>query len=102
MFRRAKLLFVGIDAGVPERAIAGAVLVASISLTDGRGGPRCSRCGRRRAAGAAPEPTGQDATVTIERLNPPGLHQPPCYHHVTVVDAGRTAYLAGHCPLSET
>jgi len=40
--------------------------------------------------------------VTIERLNPPGLHQSPGYHHVTVVDAGRTAYLAGQCPLDET
>ena len=37
--------------------------------------------------------------MTIERLNPPELHQPPGYHHVTVVDACRTAYLAGQCPL---
>lgn len=35
----------------------------------------------------------------IERLNPVGLHQPPGYHHVTVVSAGPTAYLAGQCPL---
>lgn len=42
---------------------------------------------------------GQDGAVTIERLNPPGVHQPPGYHHVTIVDAGRTAYLAGQCPL---
>ena len=41
----------------------------------------------------------QDATVSIERLNPPELHQPPGYHHVTIVDAGRTAHLAGQCPL---
>jgi enamine deaminase RidA (YjgF/YER057c/UK114 family) len=35
----------------------------------------------------------------IERSNPMGLHQPPGYHHVTVVPAGPTAYLAGQCPL---
>ena len=40
--------------------------------------------------------------MTIERLNPPELHQPPGYHHVTIVDAGRTAYLAGQCPLDAT
>lgn len=35
----------------------------------------------------------------ITRLNPPGLHETPGYHHVTVAAAGRTAYLAGQCPL---
>jgi len=35
----------------------------------------------------------------MEKLNPPGVHQTPGYHHVTVVEAGRTAYLAGQCPL---
>jgi len=35
----------------------------------------------------------------IERLNPADLHQPPGYHHVTVVPTGPTAYLAGQCPL---
>jgi enamine deaminase RidA (YjgF/YER057c/UK114 family) len=35
----------------------------------------------------------------IVRRNPAGLHLPPGYHHVTVVEAGRTAYLAGQCPL---
>ena len=35
----------------------------------------------------------------IHHLNPAGLHQPPGYHHVTVVPAGPTAYLAGQCPL---
>ncbi|WP_026126804.1 RidA family protein [Nocardiopsis xinjiangensis] len=33
------------------------------------------------------------------RLNPPRMHQPPGYHHVTVVEAGRLAYLSGQCPL---
>jgi enamine deaminase RidA (YjgF/YER057c/UK114 family) len=37
--------------------------------------------------------------VRVERLNPPGLHDTPGYHHVTVVAAGRTAHLAGQCPL---
>ncbi|MCW6005669.1 RidA family protein [Micromonospora sp. CPCC 205371] len=37
--------------------------------------------------------------MTISRLNPDGLHHTPGYHHVTVVSAGRTAYLAGQCPL---
>lgn len=37
--------------------------------------------------------------TTITRINPDGLHETPGYHHVTVVDAGRTAYLAGQCPL---
>jgi enamine deaminase RidA (YjgF/YER057c/UK114 family) len=32
-------------------------------------------------------------------MNPPQLHQPPGYHHVTVVPAGPTAHLAGQCPI---
>ncbi|WP_329138002.1 RidA family protein [Streptomyces sp. NBC_01476] len=35
----------------------------------------------------------------ITRLNPSGLHETPGYHHITVAEAGRTAYLAGQCPL---
>ena len=35
----------------------------------------------------------------ITRINPAQLHPTPGYHHVTVVEAGRTAYLAGQCPL---
>ncbi|GHG24392.1 MULTISPECIES: RidA family protein [Amycolatopsis] len=38
--------------------------------------------------------------MTIERQNPPGLHTPPGYHHVTVTSASRTVYLAGQCPLT--
>lgn len=38
--------------------------------------------------------------VTIERQNPPGLHTPPGYHHVTVTGSRRTVYLAGQCPLA--
>jgi enamine deaminase RidA (YjgF/YER057c/UK114 family) len=38
-------------------------------------------------------------TAKITRLNPRQLHTPPGYHHITVVEAGRTAFLAGQCPL---
>ena len=39
------------------------------------------------------------SAVPIERVNPPDLHSTPGYHHVTVVPAGRLAFLAGQCPL---
>ncbi|MFE7429519.1 RidA family protein [Streptomyces sp. NPDC057545] len=38
-------------------------------------------------------------TAEITRINPPQLHATPGYHHITVVEAGRTAFLAGQCPL---
>ncbi|HEX6500944.1 MAG TPA: RidA family protein [Micromonosporaceae bacterium] len=37
--------------------------------------------------------------VEIGRINPSELHATPGYHHVTVVPAGRLAFLAGQCPL---
>lgn len=37
--------------------------------------------------------------AAITRLNPDGLHPTPGYSHLTIVEAGRTAYLAGQCPL---
>ena len=37
--------------------------------------------------------------MRIERLSPEELHETPGYHHVTIVEAGRTAHLAGQCPL---
>jgi enamine deaminase RidA (YjgF/YER057c/UK114 family) len=37
--------------------------------------------------------------MDIERLNPPGLHETPGYHHVTIAPADRFAFLAGQCPL---
>ncbi|GIG86976.1 RidA family protein [Plantactinospora endophytica] len=40
--------------------------------------------------------------MMISRSSPDGLHVTPGYHHVTVVSAGRTAYLAGQCPLDGT
>lgn len=38
-------------------------------------------------------------STNITRINPEQLHKTPGYHHITVVEAGRTAYLAGQCPL---
>jgi enamine deaminase RidA (YjgF/YER057c/UK114 family) len=38
----------------------------------------------------------------INRVQPEGLHPTPGYHHVTIVESGRTAYLAGQCPLDES
>lgn len=35
----------------------------------------------------------------IEKFNPPTVHQPPGYSHVTISPAGRQAHLAGQCPL---
>jgi enamine deaminase RidA (YjgF/YER057c/UK114 family) len=35
----------------------------------------------------------------ITRSNPDTLHAPDGYHHVTIAEAGRTAYLAGQCPV---
>jgi enamine deaminase RidA (YjgF/YER057c/UK114 family) len=41
-------------------------------------------------------------TTKITRINPDHLHTPPGYHQVTVVEAGRTAFLAGQCPIDVT
>lgn len=38
-------------------------------------------------------------TSRIALINPDQLHATPGYHHITVVETGRTAYLAGQCPL---
>jgi enamine deaminase RidA (YjgF/YER057c/UK114 family) len=40
--------------------------------------------------------------MTISRINPEGLHPTPGYSHVTVMQAGRTAFLAGQCPLDSS
>lgn len=37
--------------------------------------------------------------MTIDRFNPPGVHDPSGYSHVTITQAGRMAHLAGQCPL---
>jgi enamine deaminase RidA (YjgF/YER057c/UK114 family) len=41
--------------------------------------------------------TMNDTKLTL--LNPPGLHPTSGYAHVTIAPAGRTAHLAGLCPL---
>ena len=41
-------------------------------------------------------------TDEITRINPGELHPTPGYHHITVVEAGRTAFLAGQCPLDRS
>jgi hypothetical protein len=43
MFRRAKLVFADVDAAVLGAARTSGVLIASLSLTDERGCPRCAR-----------------------------------------------------------
>ena len=40
-----------------------------------------------------------DTGPMITRLNPESLHATPGYHHVTVVESGRLAFLAGQCPV---
>ena len=35
----------------------------------------------------------------IERFNPPTVHEPAGYSHVTISTSGRLAHLAGQCPL---
>jgi enamine deaminase RidA (YjgF/YER057c/UK114 family) len=40
-------------------------------------------------------------TAKISRINPEQLHETPGYHHITVVETGRTAHLAGQCPLDQ-
>ncbi|WP_437631295.1 RidA family protein [Sorangium sp. So ce854] len=37
--------------------------------------------------------------MRVGKFNPPDVHQTPGYHHVTIVEAGRLAFLAGQCPL---
>ncbi|MFE6662096.1 RidA family protein [Streptomyces sp. NPDC057697] len=41
-------------------------------------------------------------SAEISRIDPPELHPTPGYHHITVVEAGRTAHLAGQCPLDRS
>ena len=35
----------------------------------------------------------------IEKFNPPTVHEPPGYSHVTISSPGRLAHFAGQCPL---
>ena len=41
----------------------------------------------------------RDMNARITTINPESLHRTPGYHHVTIAEAGRTAYLAGQCPI---
>lgn len=41
----------------------------------------------------------QNCSVSITRFNPERLHQTAGYSHVTIVDSGRLAVLAGQCPV---
>ncbi|MER6916360.1 RidA family protein [Streptomyces sp. NPDC000594] len=47
----------------------------------------------------SPTDPADAGNARISLINPQGLHATPGYHHITVVEAGRTAYLAGQCPL---
>lgn len=40
--------------------------------------------------------------MSIKRVNPEDLHATPGYSHVTIVEAGRLAFLAGQCPLDRS
>ncbi|AXB47531.1 RidA family protein [Amycolatopsis albispora] len=37
--------------------------------------------------------------MSILRTNPPALHSTPGYHHLTITEPARFAFLAGQCPL---
>jgi len=39
--------------------------------------------------------------VSLERINPDGLHRTPGYHHVTISTAPRYAHLSGQSPVDE-
>ncbi|MFD3872127.1 RidA family protein [Streptomyces sp. NPDC058623] len=41
-------------------------------------------------------------SVKAEQAHPEQLLETPGYHHITVVETGRTAYLAGQCPLDRS
>jgi enamine deaminase RidA (YjgF/YER057c/UK114 family) len=44
-------------------------------------------------------PGALDHGPVIDRVNPPTVHQPAGYSHLTISAAGRLAHLAGQCPL---
>jgi len=35
----------------------------------------------------------------VEKFNPPTVHEPAGYSHITISEVGRLAHLAGQCPL---
>lgn len=40
--------------------------------------------------------------MTIKRINPEQLLQTPGYHHVTIVESRRLAFIAGQCPIDRS
>ena len=57
------------------------------------------RCACRRRLARADDDTWDHLHVEITRLNPKQLHRTAGYAHVTIVDCGRLAIIAGQCPL---
>ena len=41
----------------------------------------------------------RDNRLVIDKFNPPTVHEPAGYSHVTISEVGRLAHLAGQCPL---
>ena len=41
----------------------------------------------------------RDTGWVLTKTNPPTVHQPAGYSHITISSAGRLAHLAGQCPL---
>lgn len=70
-------------------------LVVHVGGADHRG--HCSGKNTVRAGSGAVRLAYMSEKIT--RINPEQLHETPGYHHITVVETGRTAYLAGQCPL---
>ena len=48
-----------------------------------------------------PSGGSRETARVIERFNPPTVHEPAGYSHVTISETGRLAHLAGQCPLDE-
>lgn len=82
--------------------------VCAIDPADEREPSPSSGCGRRsdRLANVVrfPDWLARLTRMTSEmtRINPAQLHPTPGYHHITVVEAGRMAFLAGQVPLDRS
>jgi hypothetical protein len=46
-----------------------------------------------------PERGCDDNALMIDKFNPPTVHEPAGYSHVTISNVGCLAHLAGQCPL---
>ena len=40
--------------------------------------------------------------MSIQRLNPPQLHEPPGYHHVNIAKGSKIITIAGQCPVDKS